>query len=263
MPNIITTANRVANETTTWKNAVIAAGGGFEWNSVAIANNFVRRLKAKTYSGKIKYLLPMLGANINAARVPLIDVLRVGTATNTSFVNSDFSQSTGLQANGGTKYFDTLIKFADLGGGTNFAGVGYWARTIGSVGGWCARGGVTGGDQYGFYLNNTPRELFYYGDAAGRVDLAVSASVGCYYSQKSAALLREIYQNGVLIGNNTSSSSDSNSNVSNILLLSDGGAGGTDGQCSLMYLTDGSMTSSEIFDFHGILQNYLISPTGK
>jgi hypothetical protein len=57
----------------------------------------------------------MLGIGINAARVPLIDVLNIGAATNTGFADSDFSQTTGLQGNGSSKYLDYFLYLRDKG----------------------------------------------------------------------------------------------------------------------------------------------------
>lgn len=263
MPNIVTKTQMMA-ETIRWRDRVRTAGGNFEWNSIAIANTFVKQLRVKPYYNNIKYLLPMLGAGVNAARIPLIDRLNVGAATNNNFVNSDFSQSTGLKGNGGNKVFDTLIKASDLGGGTNNAGFGYWARQI-NTGGWTF-GSRPAQGLYGFYLNQSPRELFYYGNGDGsQVDLSSPSTLTGYYCQRSSATSRAIYKAGVLIGSTSSSTTDAGSSGANIFLMGiDTSASfSTDGQCSVAYLTDGTMSANDIGDFHSLLNSYLIGPTGK
>lgn len=255
---------RTPAEVRTWSARVVSAGGGFENNSRTIASNFVRALQTKSYGNKVKYLLPMLGVGIAAARVPLIDRLNVGAATNSNFVDADFSQSTGLKGNGGNKVFNTLIKASDLGGGTNNAGFGYWARAI-NVGGWTF-GSRPAQGLYGFYLNQNPRELFYYGNGDGsQVDLNSPSTLTGYYCQRASATSRAIYKAGVSIGSTSSSTTDSGSSGANIFLMGidTSGSFSTDGQCSVAYLTDGTLSASEILDLHNLLSTLLITPTGK
>src|SRR5690606_9772595 len=92
-----------------WANRVIAAGGTFEADSVNIALALHGNLQNKSFYTKIIYLMPFLGGNLAAARVPLIDRLNVGIATNVNFSDGDFSQSSGLTSNGANERLDTRI----------------------------------------------------------------------------------------------------------------------------------------------------------
>jgi hypothetical protein len=191
MPNVILSTNTgFTQETITWRNLVLSSGGGFEWNSVAIANNFVRALKDKSYYRKIIYLLPMLGVGINAARVPLIDVLVAGPATNTAFVDGDFSQNTGLQGNGTSKRLDSLIKASALGGGNG--GIGVFenlvqaTNTAISAGSYSNDGNNT--YQIGQGNTNSTSRSFFWGNgntATTFTTTAPNAGVGHWYGQRA------------------------------------------------------------------------------
>lgn len=266
MSNVTTISNRLAAETTLWRSRVNSVGGGLEWNSVAIANGFIRRLKTKSYYGKVKYLLPLLGKGINAARVPLIDTLNVGAATNTSFVDADYNQSIGLQGNGSSKILDSLIKPSQLGASNN-AGIGYWENnmTLGSnvepMG--CYDSSTS--NRFVFDLRNNPFIAFRWGNPANVAFNSITPLNGHYYGQRASITSRILYFNAINNGSDSTSDSASGASDTNIGIVGafEPSAAPWPGRCAMAYMTDGTLTVSEISDFDTLIRSFLLGPTGK
>ncbi len=258
--------NRRTAEANLWRSRVVAAGGGFESNSLVLANNFVLLLQRKSYYVKVKYLLPLLGAGIGAAQVPLIDVLNVGIATNTNFVNSDFSQSTGLQGDGSTKYLDSLIKPSQLGTSTN-GGLGFWENNI-SFGSNVEPIGcynTAANNRYVLDLRSNLR-AFRWGNAGNGASDAVAATNGNYYGQRLSATSRTVYFNGSLLATNSTNDTTAGASDQTIQIVGSNEAGTPapwPGRCAVAYMTDGTMTTDEVGDLDSLLRNYLLGPTGK
>ncbi len=243
----------------TWAAGVRAAGGGFEGNSLVIASNLARVLQTKSYYSKIKYLLPLLGTGINAARVPLVDVIGVGAATNNNFSNGDFNQLTGLQGNGSNKRLDFLFTALALGSSSNGA-LGYWSLNLGSPG-WVM--GSHSSDLLGLYLDNsTPRVVSYWGDATNHIDTGpVGPTTSHYYVQRTSSNLT-VYKSGVQFAQ-TAGATNINSINANINLMAIDGSSLSDGTCGLAYCTDGTLGADDIMDLHPTLSSYLMTPTGR
>lgn len=269
MPVIIQSISSRANVLTKqWAANVRTAGGGFESNSINIANNFVSVLSHRSYYAKVKYLLPMLGIGINAARVPLIDVLGVGTASNVNFLNADFSQSTGLQGNGSTKYLDSLIKPAQLGGSTSNAGLGFWENNYPVSPVFTDLMGCYSNDSLNrFTLDIRPTVSFFFWSAGGNSANQVRVGTnGNYYGNRSSDTSRQLFLNGSSLSVNTTSDMPSGMSDRNMLILAGDEAGSINywsGRCALAYMTDGSLSIAETADLHSILASYLMIPTGK
>lgn len=266
MFNVTTVRANKSSEIITWQNRVIAAGGGFESNSLVIANNFLTVVHGKSYYSKLVYLLPMLGVGVGAARTPLIDKLNVGSATSTAFLDADFSQSTGLQGNGTTKNLNSLLTASQLGTSNN-GGLGYWENNFTANGlGPLGSASTDSTNSYEIGLRNTLR-TFRWGNTSNGATESVIPVNGHYYGQRSSAVLRQLFLNGSSIASNTTNDSTSGAGNRNIFIV------GTNwpspevpcdnSRCALAYLTDGSMSNAEIGDFHSVLQNYLMIPTGK
>lgn len=242
-----------------WSQAVVAAGGGFTPNSLTIACRLTQVLQTKSYYGKIRYLLPLLGIGINAARVPLIDAVGAGTATNVNFVNGDFSQSTGLQGDGSTKRFDLGFTGAALGAAGNGA-VGYWSLAMGTVGDWVI--GERNTDLFGIYLNSALAEGFYWG-SGGSIDTTDGSSTnGHYYGQRTPANIR-LFKSGAQVAINGVTTGTGNIGASNMNLMAIDAAFLSNGTCGAAYFTDGTLTDGEISDLHATLTSYLMVPTGR
>lgn len=245
-----------------WAAGVRAAGGGFEINSLTIANSFAGVIVRKSYYPKIKYLLPMLGAGIGAARVPLIDPTGAGACSNTNFVDADFTQSTGLQGNGSNKWLDSALKPGQLGTSNNGA-YGWWENNINLSGNVEPMGCYGSGDRYVIDLRSLFRVYSWgsFGNNAGQV---MAATNGHYYGQRISATNRSLYFNGSFLGTNGNNDTATTANDSTIRFVgSNGGDPAWPGRCAMAYLTDGTMTVDEISDFDATLRAYLLGPTGK
>lgn len=256
--------NRITLEAALWRDRILSAGGGFESNSMNIANNFVKLLQHKSYYKKIKYLLPLLGQGINAARIPLIDAFNVGAAVNTSFANSDFNQSSGLQGDGSSKSLNLLVLPSQLG---NFVGgLGYWENNI----------NFSGNDSVpmGMYCAvTTTRVQIDMRSASSRFEwgtntnAAINSSAptnGNYYAQSTASNSRTLYYNAASTATNTTNDGSSIDSVAISLMGTiTNSAGNWAGRCAAAYLTDGTLTANEIIDWDTLLRNYILIPTGK
>jgi len=265
MLNIQTTKRATPQIVKTWAAAVIAAGGGFEPNSMIIASNLAKLLQSKSYYTKIKYFLPMLGMGINAARVPLIDVLGVGAATNTAFVDADFTQATGLQGNGSTKWLDSLILPSQL-GSSNSGGLGYIERSfatggIGPIG--CSNNAGTNSFEIG--LRDTFR-TFRWGDTSNGATQASVPVNGRYYGQRSSATNRILDLTGSQIASDTTNDATAGSSDRTIFVVGANWNAGTQSDNSLCggaYMTDGTLSVADILDLDSVLASYLVIPTGR
>lgn len=264
------TGRAYATETNTWIARVVAAGGTFESDSKTIANDFIVQLQAKSYGAHVIYVLPMLGANLAAARVPLRDSLAVGIATNHSFVDGDYSQATGLQGNGSSKYLDLLIKPSQL-GTSNSGGMGFLTNSFSAAGTDTELMGSTGfaggGDnRYVLDIRATSLRRGSWGDAGNSPSDTVSGADGDYFVQRSSSTSRKLYVDGSPVATNTTSDSAAGAGDRTIQLLAvtyDGGTFYDASRCAVAYMTDGQLSDSDVADFHTLLDTYLITATGK
>lgn len=256
-------------ETVIWRDRAIAAGGTFTDDSITWADELIIALKATDYGGKVVWLLPLLGDNLATARVPLRDTLGVGIATNTAFVDADFSEATGLQGNGSTKYLDSLIVPASIGSGNN-GGLGWWETNFTGAGNVEPMGSYkqNNAPDCRFVLDIRPaRGAFFWGEPTTAIGDATAGSNAHYYGQRSSATDRRIYKDGVLKATATGSDLATGSSDNNILICgADGGNVGITswpGRCAVAYLTDGTLTDAEVTALHTLLDTYLITPTGR
>lgn len=245
-----------------WVNNVDAAGGTYETDSKTIAADLVTQLEAQTFYSKIVYLLPFLGANMAAAKVPLIDALNIGTTKNNGFVDGDFDQATGLQGGGG-KNLDARIRASQL-GATNNGGFGVILLAIGAAGGW-AIGSDAGSQIFGLKLAPAPQEKFSYGASGSEITLTVPiVTGGHYYGQRASATDRKLYVDATQIGADTDNETASLADTANIFVMGlNNGTDTTNSRIGVAYLTDGTLTPTEITDLDTLLQTYLITPTGR
>lgn len=258
MSNVVTIQTQLTQEVVTWMARVNTLGGGFEWNSVGIANQLVRTLRATSYFNKIRYLMPLLGTGINAARVPLIDTIGAAAAINNNFVNGDFSQSTGLQGNGTTKRFDLGFTGAVL--GTSGSGaLGYWSLALGTGTSYVM--GERNGDLYCLILDVGVDAYAYWG-SGGPAILGSIPSNGHFYQQRTASSIR-LFKSGIQVAINSITSGTGTIGDSNMNLLAIDGSFLSNGTCGAAYFTDGTLTDDEISDLHNVLRVYLMGPTGR
>ncbi len=247
-----------------WAKTVTTNGGGFENNSLIIASHLIRVLQVKSYYPKIKYLLPMLGVGIGAARAPLIDVLGVGSSTSNNFIDGDFSQNTGLQGNGSNKWLDTTIKPAQLGSSNNGA-YGWWENNINLSGNVEPVGCYSSGGAERYVLDlRSSFKVFSWGNFGNNGGQGTAATNGHYYGQRASATSRTLYFNGTSVGTNANNDTSSGANDTNIRFVgSNGGDPAWPGRCAVAYLTDGTLTSDEIVNLDEVLRSVLMIPSGK
>lgn len=249
-----------------WVSRVDAAGGTYEADSKDIALALVEQLQAASFYSKMVYLLPLLGANLAAARVPLIDTLNVGIAANTNFVDGDFSQATGLKGNGSSKLLDLLIKPSQLGVSRN-GGMGYWENQVDRTGtaSDCPMGCRDDSNIQAKLFYGAAFRGFYWGLAANGPQDGTGQGNGGTYGNRSASNLREYYVSGTLALSNTTSDAAAPTNERNFLLMAHSNTAPLfwKGRCAVAYLTDGTLSAGDVSDLHDLLLDYLLTPTGR
>lgn len=255
-----------------WVAAVQSAGGSFTNASRAIAGRLALGISQTTYAAKIVYLLPLLGGNLAAALVPLIDSLGAGNATNSNFVEADFGESVGLTGDGATKSLDTKLRPSDIGRGSNLGGVGYWCVASNpALSGQGMTTTASGGENYGLQFRTVAGNIrrFWWGDGSSVTGDTVAPTTAHYYGQRSATNTRELFINGALavanstVGVRTSGISDATLWVMAFHKNTGGGEQFSAETAAAFYLTDGTMTATEISAFHSLLSSVLISGTGR
>lgn len=256
-------------ETTTWITRVGAAGGSFTGTSKSIADALIVALQAKSYNSKIVYLLPLLGSNLAAARVPLRDTLNAGIATNHNFVEGDFSQATGLQGNGSSKYLDSLIKASQL-GTTNNGGIGFWDNNYSSAGTGTIMIGaynIANDNRYVIDVRSSGLRYLCWGLSSNIPQDAVSGASADYYGQRASATNRRFFISGTPAASSPNTTSDSTAGSSDltiwILAVDRGTPAYHAGRCAVAYMTDGTLADADVADLHSLLNTYLIGPTGR
>jgi hypothetical protein len=270
MYNVVTSNKQLFPETLKWKRGIEAVGGSFEWDSVFLANNFIANIRNKSYYAKIRYLLPLLGKGINAARMPLIDTISAGISTSVNFVDADFSQRTGLQG-ASNKYFNLLFNGGQLGVSGN-GGAGFWPRTVSMAADVQYGLGMLSSNGYGIRTSNTGTDnsvAVRWGviTATSPATLNEVRSAAHFYGQRSNITSRVLYKNGVQAAS-SSESAGTTDITSQLFYASALNASGTAGSfwlgaSSLIYCTNGELTADEILDFHHTLQAFIIGPTGR
>lgn len=257
-----------ATETNTWRTAILAAGGTVSTHSRVIADRLIRAIQTSGFSSKIVYLLPLLGGDLTAGLMPLRDALGAGAATNTNFVNADFSEATGLQGNGTNKILDTNLKPSQLGTSDN-GGLGYLENNISFAGSGVEPMGCYSADgvsaRYVLDLRTNVKQFCW--GAPAFASLVTPATDGHYYGQCDSTTSRKLYLDGTSIATDTTASARTGANQRNIRLMgSDEGAGGIfywAGRCAGAYMTQGTLTDPEAAAFQMLLQNFLSAPTGR
>lgn len=255
-------------ETRLWMQRVLAGGGDFNVNSLIYADNLVKGLRSQTFYSKIVWLNPLLGRGINAARVPLIDTLNVGSSTNFGFLDSDFSESVGLSNPAeSAKYMDSLIKPSQLGTSNN-GGLGWWEKNWGAGSGVEPIGAynTTGTNNRYVIDGRSNLQGFRWGLPGNSAGDTSTFSNAHYYGQRSNAVLRSLFKNGSTLGvDNTTSDPTSGTNENNIYWMgcNEGPASYWKGRCAVTYMTDGTLTSLEVSTLNTLLNTLLISVTGR
>lgn len=259
------------DEVQQWYTGLTAAGGTLASDSLDIARKFISELKRKSYSRNILSIYPFLGSNIAAGIMPLRDILRIGIPTNTGFVNGDFSQSTGLQGATSGKILNLKIKPNQLGGANG--GMFYWETNIAFTGSAVAPMGCYGGTGYFVIELRSGSRRAAWGLPANYATTGTGAGVnGFYYMRRALATDLKLYENSVQIAANTTSDPSSGNGTTEIRLM--GAYDPADavsfptgykwaGRCAVAGLTTGAESAADMTDFQTLLQDYLLTPTGR
>lgn len=253
----------IPTELLAWSFGIAAAGGTLAADSFTLASDLLAALMALSSYSKLKYFMPLLGDDLAAALQPLVDPGAIGRPTNMSFVDADFSQTTGLQGNGSSKALVTGFKPNALGSSNN-GGCGWWELDLdtGGSGVVCLGAFDTAVSQfYGLipFSGFSPAKQFGWSAFANVAGNNVSSGNTHLYGQRSSAILRELYQSGTLQGGSNTTSDAATGAGDNFLWLM-GHANGPQfwaGRMGLAYFTDGSLTAQEIADLHAALSDFM------
>lgn len=261
-------------ETLVYWGRIIALGGTITTADLEIADEFVVQWKASGIGGKLRYVMPLLGEDWAAGIVPLIDRGPWGVlvdAGSSPFVDADFGRETGL-VGGANKLLATPFTLTDLAGGAN-GGWGFYVLNQdngGTAGGmigtyWDAGNNVlygmsdNGTDavfRYGSVPVPTPTTYTWPGTAPTRYNI---------YGQRLSQTDRRLFIDGAKVA--TSTGSDNNGASSSTLrVMGDtlsGGVRSWAGTLGIAYWTNGALTDSEVSDLNDLIEDYLITPSGK
>jgi hypothetical protein len=262
------------SETLYYWGRILGQGGSISSADLDIADAFVVAWKASGLGSKLRYLLPFLGNDVTGALTPLIDRGSWGLMLNAGgspFVDADFSSSGGL-VGGANKILATPFTLGNLAGGAN-GGWGCYVLvqdTSGAGGGmigtyWDAGNTVlygisdNGTDavfRYGSVSSPTPTTYTWPGTAPTRYDI---------YGQRLSQTDRRLYIDGAKVA--TSTASDNNgASSSSLRLMGDTLSGGVRdwaGTAGAAYWTTGGLTDAEVTTLHDLIEDYLITPSGK
>jgi hypothetical protein len=251
-------------ETIVWRDAAIAAGGTLSDESIEIANDFIVALKAEAFNSKVKYLLPLLGSNLAAARMPLRDEFGVGISSNTNFVEGDFAESSGLQSDGTTKFLNTLVNPYDR---FNSGTMGYGYKEGNPAAFYHVMGWSPNGSEI-YNMNMRPDEARVFFGLNEASPASVAPGVGHWYFNRASNVSRRLYKNGALAHNKTTSDGittvgfTANSFLLGCLYYAGNYYVGNS-LFQFFYMTDGTMTDGEIAQLHALLETYIVAPTGR
>jgi len=123
-------ASGVHPEAAAWRSAVVANGGTVSASTLTAVSKFCGSIDAAGIRDRFVRLNLICGDSLSAALVPLFrGQSRTGTQlgnatdTNNNFVSGDYTQATGLQGNGSTKYLDTGVSASNLNRNSTHLGV--------------------------------------------------------------------------------------------------------------------------------------------
>lgn len=267
-------------ETVTWESRITTLGGSVTSGEISTADALIKAIKAEDFGTKIIYLLPFIGASIAAHRVPLRDARAVGAAAlvgGTPFTDSNCDTSTGIvNATEQAAALNTGLSFASCNlSDANKGGLGFWERDIGlGTGTECmgAHGSILF-DAKRFVLDlRSGLTFFSWGDPNNRAQEVTAGTSSHYYGQCNGAASRKFYKDGAQVGAENTVNDPASGATSEPLYvmgvnyensLAGGGFVAWKGRCAVAYMTDGTLTDTEIANLHTLLDTYLVTPTGR
>lgn len=256
-------------EVALWQARVLAQGGTLSSSSVSTALALMRAIRATTFNFKLVYLLPFLGTNAKACCVPL----RGNSATrNSGFADSAFDEHVGLSnPTEASNLLDTGIAFQNLGIGTNVGGFGWWELNWGNGAGVEPMGCYNAANTRRFVLDirSPTGGTVIIGDPAGSGSTSGRNGLlnGHHYGQRVSSTLVEIYGNGEFAAQGTTSDTAAADRRTVFVMGGNENDAQTGafwkGRCGVAYMTDGTLSRSEVSLMHQILGSILVYGMGR
>lgn len=290
-------SNQIAHldpEVVLWAEKIASASPSNEYpdaTCLAIADAFMKTIKAQTFNTKLKAIYPFLcdSGNDQAAVVQACTPLRGGnTAFNYTSAPGSFTLAGGADFTGaGSATIITNEQPQMLGnclsGSTNAGGFGWYELNFVNTGA-SVMGSLNGGSSaWNLYALGPTGGTIIWGNPANFPSRLPAAGIsagarGHWYGQRvNKSLMENYYNGGTLAGgtgegpttNTTANDTSTQGSVATMTLFGwwrvDTGAFDSyyKGQCALAYFTDGTFTAAEVALWHAIIEQFLIGPTGR
>lgn len=217
-------ATSVHPEAAAWSSAVVANGGSVSGTTLRAVSQFCRDIEAAGIRSKFRRLNLMAGTGLNAALVPLYrGESRTGTQYgNTvdqslgspSFGEGDYSEATGLQGNGSSKYINTGFNVDDIPAAASCHLSAYIRGTQSVSGPMGVIGAIFNGvtDRYRIALNTSTAGNFTTNSELGKATqiVAVRANTadGLYTLSRTSTTSLTHYNDASSFGTNTASTAE-------------------------------------------------------
>jgi hypothetical protein len=245
-----------------WAGAVTDAGGAYTTADLDACDAFLASLIADSFNpNNLFYVLPMLGSDIIAASVPLIDPYSLGiadfSAGAAAFVDADFSRTAGLQGNGSSKIVKVPFNPGQL-SSTGIISQGCDVREFdnsGTAGGVFSTYWNNGNNNiFGLRRSGTPSLVWSYGQVSVTTQAEyVAALVEPSHVVGTTRALndKELYLNGVSVATNTNTSGSqwANTGDSDWPLMGDTLSGGLRywaGRMGVAWWRNAGLTDTEV-----------------
>lgn len=256
-------------ETLVWEAGIVGAGGSVTTQEKDWADALIRAIIAKSYGSKIKYLLPFLGTNIKAHRMPLRDSFSVGMATlrgASPFVDADCTNNGIDNPTEKDAQLDTLVPINWNAANGHIMGLGWYERNIGLGSGVEPCGAYNSGASKRFVLDlRSSLRYVRFGNPSLNLSGTTSAAVsGDYYGQNTTGNVLQLYRDGSTDGAaGTGDSSLIDSSTIYAMGVNAPPVNTWKGRGGCFLITDGTISGSDVSDLHTLIGTYLITPTGR
>lgn len=193
-------------EAADWVARVITAGGTVSAGTEAAAITMMNDLDTAGIRSKILRMNMFAGTGLAACLVPIIKDAGSATDTNTNFVSGDYSEATGLQGDGSSKYLSTGLIPSTDGISDNGASLGAYVRADRANANTALLGqysSAVGGEYRGFVLQPRFADLIIFdsfSSGTGRATASSSSTLGFYAGSRQSATDSRVYRNGVQQG---------------------------------------------------------------
>jgi len=186
--------------TNNWINLVNISGGSYSDIDITALHTLEENLYNFNLTNKITNLWPIVGNNLQTTKYPLIgnDIL-----TSVSFLDSDYSRTTGIIGKTGGGYKTTYYP-----PGAGFLAVDILQAPVSGTGGYWPMGVSGGGGYWGLQDYTTPRMYSYYDPVNAYVSPGVSlpSLIGLWCFGRNSDKYNPLYINGTFYAARTTSS---------------------------------------------------------